>query len=69
MESWHQQHARRRDHALRNVPAHIVDEKVYGFVSLCGERVPQVTVAAEHASNPKNKTCSACLKIHANTGE
>ena len=59
--NWHQQNAIRRNHELRHIKAHIVDQKRYGFWSLCGERVPQVTVEPEHAHKPHNNTCPKCL--------
>ena len=47
----------------KNVPAHVVDEKRYGFWALCGVRVPQVTVPADVAREPRNApVCAKCLK-------
>ena len=60
--NWHQQNAIRRDIALRNVKAHVVDHSRYGFYALCGQRIPQVTVAAEYAHKEHNNTCKKCLK-------
>lgn len=61
--SWHQMNAIRRDQRMKHVKSHVVDEKVYGFVSLCGERVPSVTVDAEHAHKAHNNACPKCFKI------
>ena len=63
--SWHQKAAVRRAIDTANVPAHIVDEKRYGFFALCGARVPQVTVPGEVAHEERNApVCAKCLKAY-----
>ena len=59
--SWHQQQKIRRDHATRNLPAHIRGDDWH--TSLCGHKNPRVTVDAEHRDNPANLTCKRCKVI------
>ena len=59
--TWHQMHAARRRHALRNHSAHIpaADYMATGR-SLCGRKNPRVTIDPQHRNNPNNRPCAQC---------
>jgi hypothetical protein len=58
--NWHQANAIKHNRANMHLKAHIIDDKTYGNVALCGKLNPIVTVDTEHHKSPFNNTCKKC---------
>jgi hypothetical protein len=64
MQTWHQQRALNRAHALRNTPAHILrSDHLFTGKALCGVKSPAVRILADQRDNPDNKCCLSCKRI------